>query len=149
MAKKIRARIETVFEWLRDNMWLPALLSRLAMAGEFIPAGRQNLSDIPKQTAYFASLHIPAPHLNAIASGATEIIAGALLLVGLATRFAAAALIAVMTVAILTAVIPDPAVKSIDTFLYKAEPGYVVICAWLLFFGGGKLSVDALVARKK
>ncbi|HEY1958295.1 MAG TPA: DoxX family protein [Polyangiaceae bacterium] len=143
MAKGIAARTAPVLAWLRENLWLPALLSRLAMAGEFIPSGWSNLHNLPKMTAYFASLHIPAPGLNAVASGATELVAGVLLLVGLGTRFAAAALIVVMSVAILTAKIHEPGVHGIDTFLYLAEPGYVVILTWLVFYGGGRASVDA------
>jgi putative oxidoreductase len=118
------------------------------MAGEFIPSGWSNLHSLDKMTAYFESLHIPAPALNAMASAATELVAGALLLVGLATRFAAAALIVVMTVAILTARIHEAGVKSIDTFLYLSEPCYVIILAWLVFHGGGRVSVDARLGKR-
>lgn len=140
--------MESVFDRLSKNLWLPALLARLAMAGEFIPSGWSNLHHLDKMAAYFASLHIPAPGLNAMASAATELVAGLLLLIGLGTRFAAASLVVVMTVAILTAKIHEPAVHSIDTFLYLAEPMYVVICLWLVFYGGGKASVDARVASR-
>ena len=143
MASGVAARIEPVFGWLRANLWVPALLARLAMAGEFIPSGWSNLNHLPKMTEYFASLHIPAPGFNAAASAATELVAGILLLVGLGTRFAAASLVVVMSVAILTAKIHE--VHSIDTFLYLAEPGYVVILLWLVFYGGGKASVDSRI----
>jgi len=139
--------VESVFKWLGKNLWVPALLSRLAMAGEFIPAGWSGLHDLPNRTAYFQSLHIPAPYVNALASTATELVAGVLLLLGLGTRFAAAALVVVMGVAILTAKIHEPQVHGIDTFMYLAEPNYVVILAWLVFYGGGKASVDARLSR--
>jgi putative oxidoreductase len=147
MTSSLTARVKGVFTWLKDNLWIPALLSRLAMAGEFIPSGWSNLHSLPKMTAYFESLHIPAPRFNAVASGMTELVAGVLLLVGLGTRFAAASLIAVMAVAIVTAKIHEGTVNSIDTFLYLAEPGYVVILVWLVFHGGGRASLDARLAK--
>lgn len=140
METSVGARVKRIVTWLQDNLWIPALLSRLAMAGEFIPSGWSNLHSLPKMTAYFATLHIPAPGLNAIASAVTELAAGGLLLVGLGTRLAAGALIVVMTVAILTAKIHEGNVNSIDTFLYLAEPGYVIILTWLVFHGGGRVS---------
>ncbi len=146
--ESIAARAKSTFAWLGKNLWIPALLSRVAMAGEFIPSGWSNLHSLPKMTAYFESLHIPAPGLNAAASGATELVAGALLLVGLGTRFAAAALVVVMTVAILTAKVHEGSVTSIDTFLYLAEPGYVVILVWLVFNGGGRASLDARLGKR-
>lgn len=33
---------------LERNMWLPALVGRLAMAGEFIPSGFGKLTHLPK-----------------------------------------------------------------------------------------------------
>jgi putative oxidoreductase len=138
--------VKPVFGWLQANLWVPALVSRLAMAGEFIPSGWGKLHDLPKLTAYFTELHIPAPAMNAAASATTELVAGILLLVGLGTRFAAASLIVVMTVAILTAKLQD--VHSIDGFLYLSEPGYIVIFTWLVFHGGGRASLDAVIAGR-
>jgi len=138
--------VREVFARLERNLWLPALVGRLAMAGEFIPSGLGKVTDLPKLARYFAELGIPAPAWSAAASATTELVCGVLLLLGLATRFAAAALAIVMTVAILTAKLRD--VHTLGDFFYLPEPAYIVIFLWLLFAGAGKVSVDAWLARR-
>jgi putative oxidoreductase len=137
--------VQRVFARLQQDLWLPALAGRLAMAGEFIPSGLGKVTNLPKLATYFAELGIPAPALNAAASATTELVCGALLLVGLATRFAAAALTVVMTVAILTAKLRD--VHTLGDFFYLPEPAYIVIFLWLIFAGAGKVSADHWIAR--
>ena len=116
------------------------------MAGEFIPSGFGKVTDLPRLTRYFVELGIPAPALSAAASATTELVCGVLLLAGLATRFAAAALTVVMTVAIVTARLPD--VHTVGDFFYLPETAYVVIFLWLIFAGAGELSADRWIARK-
>jgi putative oxidoreductase len=137
--------LRQVGDRLQRNLWLPALVARLAMAGEFIPSGFGKLTDLPKLTAYFVELGLPAPALSAAASATTELLCGVLLLIGFATRFAAAALTVVMTVAILTAKLPG--VHTLGDFFYLPEPAYIVIFFWLFFYGAGKVSVDHWIAR--
>ncbi|HTB76370.1 MAG TPA: DoxX family protein [Polyangiaceae bacterium] len=139
VAKSVEFVRET-FARLQQNLWLPALLARLAMAGEFIPSGFGKVTDLPKLIAYFVQLGIPAPALTAALSSTTELVCGVLLLLGLATRFAALALTIVMTVAILTARLPD--VHGVGDFFYLPEVAYIVIFAWLVFAGAGEVSVD-------
>jgi putative oxidoreductase len=141
------AFVERAFEWLQGIGWLPLLIARIAMAGEFIPSGWGKLHDLPKLTAYFATLGIPAPGLNAAASATTELLGGILLLIGLGTRFAAAALTVVMTVAILTARIAD--VHTIGDFFYLPEPAYIVVFLVLISQGAGRISVDHLIAARR
>jgi putative oxidoreductase len=116
------------------------------MAGEFIPSGFGKVTDLPKLAAYFAELGIPAPAMSAAVSATTELVCGLLLLAGLATRFAAAALTVVMTVAILTARLHD--VHTVGDFFYLPEVAYVVIFLWLIFAGPGTLSADRWIATK-
>ena len=141
------AFVDRAFKWLGGMAWLPLLLARIAMAGEFIPSGWGKLGDLPKLTAYFASLGIPAPALNAAASATTELVGGILLLLGLGTRFAAAALTVVMTVAILTARIHDA--HTIGDFFYLPEPAYIVIFLVLISQGGGRISLDQVIATRR
>lgn len=141
------AFVERAFKWLQGNGWIPLLLARLAMAGEFIPSGWGKLGNLPKLTAYFVTLGIPAPGLNAAASATTELVGGILLLLGLGTRFAAAALTVVMTVAILTARLQDA--HTIGDFFYLPEPAYIVIFLLLVFLGPGRISVDQLIASRR
>jgi putative oxidoreductase len=147
MLERIVQLLDRVFAALRKNVWLPVLLARLSMAAEFIPSGSGKLGNLPKLTAYFAQLGIPAPAVNAAATATTELVGGILLLLGLGTRFAAAALAVVMTVAILTAKIKE--VHTLSDFFYLSEPCYLVIFIWLLFEGGGKVSLDELIARRR
>ncbi len=138
--------VREAFARLGRNLWLPALVARLAMAGEFIPSGFGKVTDLPKLAAYFAELGIPAPAWTSAASATTELVCGALLLVGLGTRFAAAALIVVMSVAIFTARLHE--VHALGDFFYLPEPSYIVIFLWLVFAGPGKVSVDRWLARE-
>ena len=145
MAKMVEL-VREVFGRLQRNLWLPALVGRLAMAGEFIPSGFGKLMALPKLTAYFVELGIPAPALSAAASATTELVGGLLLLVGLATRFAAAALTVVMTIAILSARLPD--VHTVGDFFYLPEAAYIVIFLGLIFGGAGHVSVDRWIAGR-
>jgi putative oxidoreductase len=132
--------VREIFAHLQRNLWLPALVGRLAMAGEFIPSGFGKVTDLPKLIANFVELGIPAPALSAALSATTELVCGVLLLVGLATRFAALGLTIVMTVAILTARLPE--VHGVGDFFYLPEAAYIVIFLWLIFAGAGEVSVD-------
>jgi putative oxidoreductase len=139
--------VERVFAVLTRNLWLPALLARLAMAAEFVSSGWGKLHDLPKLAAYFATLNIPAPSANAAATATTEFVGGLLLLAGLGTRFAATALTVVMTVAILTAKLKEA--HTLGDFFYLSEPCYLVIFIWLVFQGGGKVSLDHFIAQRR
>ena len=143
---KVAELVRRTFDGLERNMWLPALVGRLAMAGEFIPSGFGKVTNTPKLVATFAALGIPAPGVTAVASATTELVCGVLLLVGLGTRFAAAALAVVMAVAILTARLPD--VHTVGDFFYLPEPAYIVIFLWLIFGGAGEVSVDRWIAGR-
>jgi putative oxidoreductase len=141
------AFVDRAFKWLQGIEWLPLLIARIAMAGEFVPSGWGKLGNLQKLTAYFVTLGIPAPGLNAAASATTELVGGLLLLVGLGTRFAAAALTVVMTVAILTARLQDA--HTIGDFFYLPEPAYIVIFLILISQGPGRISVDHLIAARR
>jgi putative oxidoreductase len=147
VVRQLTELVERVFAWLGARAWVALLVGRLAMAGEFIPSGWGKLGNLPKLTAYFVTLGIPAPALNAAASATTELVGGLLLLVGLGTRFAAVALTVVMTVAILTARLQDA--HTIGDFFYLPEPGYIVVFLVLLFEGGGKASLDHVIASRR
>jgi putative oxidoreductase len=138
--------VRKIFAALSRQVWIPILVARLAMAGEFMSSGWGKLHGLLKLTAYFTQLGIPMPGLNAAATATTELVGGTLLLLGLATRFAAAALAVVMTVAICTVTIKGA--HTLGDFFYASEPAYWVIFLWLVFQGGGSASVDAWLARR-
>jgi putative oxidoreductase len=127
------------------------LVIRLYWGWEFFLTGRGKLEHLDKTTRFFASLGIPAPHLNAIMAASTECTCGLLLLAGLFSRFASLALICVMSVAFatadrdaLTTVFSDP-----DKFT-GADPFLFLYAAVIVFcFGPGKIALDALIFRDK
>ena len=79
------------------------LLLRLWWGWSFARTGLGKLRNLDKTTEFFASLNLPLPKLNAILAGGTECLGGALLLLGLCTRFASVPLIFTMLVAYATA----------------------------------------------
>ena len=127
------------------------LVIRLYWGWHFIGTGWGKLHRLKDVTEYFASLNIPAPHLNAIMASSTECLGGALLILGLFSRFASFALICCMSVAYLTAereallvIFSNP-----DKFL-GADPFLFLYASVLVFaFGPGRLSLDALLGREK
>jgi len=117
----------------------------------FIQTGFGKLQHLDKITEFFTSLGIPFPGINAALVGTFEFGGGILLLIGLASRFAAATLSVTLLVAYLTADLE--AVKALFTSNYEkffaADPWpFLLVCLLVLFFGPGKLSVDAVMRGK-
>ncbi len=132
--------------WLQPVL---LLILRLYWGYSCMRTGWGKLMNLERTANYFASLHIPAPTVNAIAAGATECVGGVLLGLGLFSRFASPALISVMVVAYVTA--EREALRSIfsdpDKFI-GADPFLFLLVALIVFaFGPGKLSVDALLRK--
>jgi len=136
---------------LGDRLQSPLLLIiRLYWGWQFFMTGKGKLGDLSRPTEYFASLHIPAPHLNAIIVGCTECFGGLLFLLGLGSRFFAALFVFEMIVAYVTS--EQEALRAIfsdsDKFV-TASPFLFLFAAAIIFvFGPGKFSLDALVSRK-
>jgi putative oxidoreductase len=95
--------------------------------------------------AFFGQLGIPAPAFHAALVAAVELVGGALILLGLATRLAAAALVAVMAVAIYTAKLP--ALHGLVDLAGTTELAYLAMFAWLALAGAGPASLDHAVRR--
>lgn len=127
--------------------FLPPILSRLMIGYVFVQSGWGKLQHLDKVIGFFQSLGIPMPQLQAPFVAGMELLGGALLLAGLFTRLACVPLIAIMTVAILTAKRGDIAELS-DLFAVY-EFVYIVVLFWLITSGPGQLSLDALMSRKK
>lgn len=145
--RKLVQAVDRVFAALERRSWIPLLVARLAMAGEFVQSGWDKLHDLDSLTSYFVELGIPMPHVSATATATTELVGGLLLLVGLGTRFAAVALTVVMTVAIVTAKLDG--VHTVSDFFYLSEPCYIVIFLVLIFQGPGAVSADRWIARRR
>jgi putative oxidoreductase len=74
-----------------------------------------------------------------------EFVGGILLLVGLFTRIAAAPLVVVMVVAIISAKFGD--IDSLETLLGFEEMSYLALFLWLAVAGPGPVSIDYLLTR--
>jgi putative oxidoreductase len=126
--------------------WLPLAAARLALGVVFVQSGWGKLHDLPRVVGYFASLGIPAPQLQAPFVAGVELAGGALLLAGLFTRVASVPLAATMVVALLTAKRAD--VASASDLFGTVEFLYLLLLGALAAFGGGALSLDALLVRR-
>lgn len=129
----------------------PLLLAvRLYWGWQFVQTGWGKMHNIAKITAYFTSLNIPLPALNAYFISGLEFFGGILLIVGFVSRFTGLLLMCNMLVAYWTA--DHEALVSIFSDpgkFYVADP-YTFLFASLmvLILGAGLFSVDALVARR-
>lgn len=122
------------------------LFLRIMIGWSFFLTGRGKLANFDRTTHFFESLHIPAPAFHAGLVGGIEMVGGLLLVAGLATRLISVPLLVSMIVAYLTA--DREAFASISDFT-EAAP-FIFLCVTLvtLVFGPGKLSLDALIARR-
>ena len=123
----------------------PPLLARVVIGTIFLHSGWGKLHNLDKVAAFFASLGIPHPELQAPFVACVELGCGALVLVGLATRFAAIPLIGTMAVALGTALAPK--IKDLQSLFALAESLYVVLLVGLVVGGAGALSLDRAIAR--
>lgn len=126
------------------------LLIRLYWGYDFVQTGLGKLNNLEGTTAFFASLNIPFPQLNAIAAGTTEIFCGALLMIGLASRYVSVPLIVMMCVAYATDDIEALTNIVADTESFVAATPFQHLLASLLVmvFGAGIFSVDGLIQRR-
>lgn len=136
---------QTVLALLRRLDWVPPLLARLVIGAIFVPTGWGKLHNLPDIVDFFRQLGIPYPELQAPFVSSVELVGGALVLVGLGTRLAAAPLVGTMVVAIITAIWPQ--LDTARDLFGKEELHYIVLLAYLVVSGPGALSLDALIAR--
>jgi putative oxidoreductase len=140
------------FDGLAALLQSPLLLViRLYWGWSFAQTGWGKLTHLDKTAAFFESLNLPMPKLNAIAAGTTETLGGLLLALGLFARPAAVPLVFTMIVAYATAdsealhaIFSDP-----DKFVSAAPFLFMLAAVLVLAFGPGKFSADHLIGRKK
>ncbi len=125
--------------------WAGPTLARWTVGWIFVLSGWGKLHNLEQVIGYFGELGIPHPELQAPFAAGTELVCGALVLVGLFTRVASVPLIITMTVAILTA--QSENVGSVGDLFGLIEWCYVALLVWLGVAGPGPLSLDALLVR--
>ncbi len=139
----VREKALAALERLRG---VALLLGRLAVGLVFLSTGWGKVHNVEKVTEFFVSLHIPAPGLNAVVVGWTELLCGAALVLGVFTRLATFPLIMSMIVAILTAKRGD--IHGFLDVVAFEEFTYVIVMTMLAILGPGPIAVDHLLARK-
>jgi len=127
------------------------LATRIVIGLAFFQAGLGKWRHMPNIVQFFDSLGIPFPAFNAYLVASVELVGGLALILGLFTRFFASGLSITMVVALLTA----------DTADFMASWGsasemsptdvtaftFLLFLLWLIAYGAGKLSLDALLRR--
>jgi putative oxidoreductase len=127
------------------------LVIRLYWGLQFVQTGWGKLSHFSRTVAYFASLDLPLPQLNAALAGGTELIGGALLAIGLGARLAALPLIFTMFVAYATAEHEALAALFRDPDKFTGATPFLFLYAALLVlaFGPGGWSLDHWLGRRR
>jgi putative oxidoreductase len=122
------------------------LLVRLVLAGVFLSEGIQKfLFPADLGVGRFTKIGIPSPEFMAPFVGVCEILCGALILIGLLTRFASCVMLLNILVAIVSTKIPLLLSKGFWNFAHEARVDYAMLLGslFLLIAGAGGISVDA------
>jgi putative oxidoreductase len=119
--------------------WFAAVV-RVVAGAAFILFGIGKFADHMKEAVDFDKYGVPLPDIAVWVSGTIEVVGGALLVIGLLTRLAAALLAANLVVAISTAGVMEG-----GTFHLGVGPALLVAMLFLLWAGGGKYSLDRRV----
>jgi uncharacterized membrane protein YphA (DoxX/SURF4 family) len=129
-----------------SNAPAAVILIRLSVGLVFISEGIQKFlfpADIG--AGRFAKIGIPSPDLLAPFVGTFEIVCGALVVIGLLTRFAAIPLIVVISVAICSTKIPMLVDKGFWAMAHEARTDFAMLLGsiFILILGAGAISVDS------
>lgn len=133
----------TLVAALAQVAFIGPLLPRLAVGYMFAETGWGKLQNIGQVVDFFTRIGIPAPEFQAHFVAGHELVCGALIVVGLATRLAAIPLTVIMAVALATAV----EWEGLTGLIVTDEFTYAAVLVWLLVAGPGAASLDALIAR--
>src|ERR1017187_5397591 len=128
------------------------LLVRLAVSLIFFTQGILKYIDPNMGVVRFTRIGFPHPYFTAHFVGTFEIACGLLVLIGLWTRAAAVPLLVVIATAIVTTKIPElfRPNQGLWYMVSDARTDFAMLCSllFLLFIGGGALSLDASRVRE-
>jgi putative oxidoreductase len=125
--------------------WLPPLSMRLFVGYFFLETGWGKIHNLDGFIQRFIQWGIPWPGFLAPLSAYTELVGGALTIVGLGTRLVSIPMIVNMIVAIISVNLKH--VFGLNDFVELDEPLYGLVYFWLMISGPGCVSLDYLVAR--
>jgi len=137
--------------WCAALSFLAPLLTRIAEGNAFFLTGRGKLEHFDTFVGFMTDLGIPMPELNAHVVARIEYYGAILLILGLFTRLAAAGLLSTMVVALLTA----EKASFLESWKPTGDVGpldiaafvNVLLLTWLVLYGPGPVSLDALLKR--
>ncbi len=130
-------------QWLSN---MPEILIRTILAYLYIQSGYGKFQDMDSVVNYFMTLQIPWPHLNAYIVAAIELIGGAMIFIGLLTRFTSFLLSVIMVVALLTA--QKESLSSFGLLIETVEFLYFVLLFALFAKGSVVFSIDQWLRKK-
>jgi len=128
------------------------ILVRLLVGLVFLSEGIQKLLFPAADGAgRFAKLGIPHPQFLGPFVGATEIICGTLLIIGLFTRLAAVPLLVVILVAIYITKIPMLEQKGFWATAHEGRADFCMLIGliFLVIYGAGKYSAESNLSKRK
>lgn len=137
---------QTLLDVCARVRWLGPLVLRLGFGYFWLETGWGKLHNLDSAIARFVDWGIPWPAFNAPLSAGTEFVGGALLMLGLLTRFTSLVMAFNMVIAIAFVVIKN--VMGLDDLIELDEFLYILIFFWLFLAGPGKASLDHLIAQR-
>jgi uncharacterized membrane protein YphA (DoxX/SURF4 family) len=154
----------TVLRLLVSNAPRATILIRLMVGAVFVSEGIQKfLEPASLGAGRFAKIGIPSPDVMGPFVGAVELVCGALVLVGLATRFASIPLIINMVVAVVSTKIPillghefwGFSLRKLSAYgflsmAHEARTDFAMLLGsiFLLLVGAGPWSLDDRLAKR-
>jgi putative oxidoreductase len=145
MRQMIAGTASRLLDFLYKIRWIGPLVVRLSFGYFWLETGIAKVQNLDGFTQRFMGWGIPFPAFSAALSAWTELVGGALIMLGLFTRLISIPMIINMIVAIVLVVSAN--FQGIDEFVEADETVYILIFFWLLIAGPGKVSLDTLVAR--
>ena len=132
------------------------LALRLTWGWQLLESGYGHLTHVQKTVEAFKGWGVPLPELNVYISGTTELVGGALLVLGLATRLMSVPLVFNFLVAFATAsrdtlrqLFAGPhRLDGYDSFINDSAFPMLILALIMIAFGPGGVSVDRLIRRK-
>ena len=124
---------------------MPQLLVRLFVGYFFLETGWGKIHNLEGMTERFTDWGIPLPAFNAALSGWTELLGGALIVLGLFTRLVSIPMFINMVVA--TVAVKLKKVGGLDDFVELDDPLFALSVLWLFFSGPGRVSLDRLLEK--
>jgi putative oxidoreductase len=131
--------------------FLAPLLTRVVLGQAFFLTGRGKWQHFENTVTFFTELGIPFPEANAALVASLELVGGICLVLGLFTRVMSGGLLITMVVALLTA----DKERFLESWSPASDVGpadispfvFLMFFLWLVLFGPGAVSLDALVKR--